>query len=710
MNRIIYYSIFAVLLVTQHDTVAQSVAQDTSLQTHLAIVARANQDSIVVRWAPMITAAWFAGNQSGYVLERASIANGKTGAFQRVSSGAIRPWTAAHWTEELVKRGEPDEHNPAVLYEGLAKGLLYDSASVSIKSQGFENLADLAKQKNNLDMTLTLALMAADRSASAAEGLGLRFVDHNVKAGESYTYRVYLVKQPKVYRVDTGSVTVKNEKYIANTKSVIVPLEGDLRITLSWPANRNLGTYVVDRSDDGGRTFNRLTKIPLMTLRHGPIAVGDSEVYLDSTIQNYTPYIYRVFGTSFFADEELVGEVNAMGRDITPPGSPIIFNPKEVPIHRAELTWQMNEPVCGDLLGFRVLRGIADSGLFTPVLAALLPPSARTYFDSTYADTIANYYVIEAVDTARNVSRSFSAYLVLADTTPPSIPRWVRGTMDTNGVVTLKIMANHERDLMGYHIFRANAPEHEFSSIIESYVDPESPHSRDTIFYDTVTTKTLTSFVYYRVTALDVSYNESPFSWILAVPRPDLIAPVKPVIKSTHVTDSSVTLDFVPSSSTDVQRHVLYRRLQNAKRWDSTAVLSGKANHAVDTAVKQGVVYEYALEAVDTTGNRSGLSGAVTARPYPNSSIEGIHDLRAVYDPNARQVVLNWTPPFISNIHFVIYRGIGAQGVERFTDVKESHYTDNAIATGVYHYALKVLGSDGKQSKLSERVEVEIRQ
>jgi len=725
------YSFLCILsvIIVGEAAAQQNARQDTSLQAHIGIIARADKDSIVVRWAPMNPAAWFSGKESGYMLERAKVMNGRTGVFEKVAQEGFHHWTSSQWLQRLLKRTGHEHFDSAtgtehydsnvkltdmvIDYEVLAGSLLYDSTSGGSPTLGFNNVSELSERKNSLEMQVAVALLAADRNSAAAEELGLRYVDHNVDAGQTYSYRIYLIKQPRVFRVDTGLVVVKNVPYFRNSKNTITPFEGDRRIRLSWPANRQLGSYFVDRSEDDGRTFQKLMKVSMITLRQGPITSADSEGYLDTTIEDYKPYIYRVYGTTSFADEELVGEVKAMGRDITPPENPIIFNPKEVPIHRAELKWRMNEPVAKDLAGFRVLRGLSHSGEFKPITKGLLPQSARVYYDSTYSDTLPNYYIVEAIDTAKNFSRSFPSYLVVADTTPPAIPNWISGKMDTNGVVTLKIKANHERDLMGYRILRANAPEHEFSSIRESYVDPESPRSRDTVYYDSVTTRTLTRYAYYRVTALDRNYNESPLSAILAVPRPDLIAPVKPVITATHVTDSSVTLDFVPSSSQDVQRHVVYRRLENAKRWDSTAVLSGTAKQVIDTAVKQAVVYVYAIEAVDTAGNRSGYSGAVTARPYPNTKFEGVRDLNVTYDTSAHQVVLAWTPPNIQGVRYAIYRSIGSKGVERYAEVREpgaKRYADIARpALGIYNYSVRVFGADGKQSKLSEQVSIEVK-
>src|SRR6056297_3068879 len=141
-----------------------------------------------------------------------------------------------------------------------------------------------------------------------------------------------------------------------------------------------------------------------------------------------------------------------------------------------------------------------------------------------------NYYVIQAVDTAFNVSSSIPAAVTLIDTIPPAAPVWLSGDIDSLGVVTLKLENKPENDLMGYRLYKANYPDHEPSVIFEGFVDDDTLQDEiPTAFTDTVTLNTLTPRIYYKIKALDFNFNQSGFSEMMVIERPDTIPPTAPV-------------------------------------------------------------------------------------------------------------------------------------------------------------------------------------
>ncbi|MDP4199895.1 MAG: hypothetical protein Q8922_12040 [Bacteroidota bacterium] len=705
------YLILIALLAIYCDQAPVALAQSEAdpLAAHIGVTARATGDSIILRWGPSNTALWLGGNESGYVIERSVAGENR---FTQIGA-LIKPWPRNRWVTFLTPREAAATDDSAIDYAQIAYSLLYDSAQAGVGlHEGFEDEKEIGQKQASLDMSRSFALIAADRDAETADGLGLRFVDRNVQRGMHYTYRVRLQRALAVYHADTGSVTIENVPYNkALSRKPITPIEGDRTISLNWQASPKLGSYIVSRSEDGGKSFRRLNRLPLITIRQSPLKSTDSESYLDTAIVNYRPYVYRISGTTSFADVEIVGEVHAMGRDLTPPGMPLLHQPKQTTDRTIEVTWEMASPVAQDLAGFRVLRGETDSGEFTAI-SEKLPPATRSFTDAHFSDTVHNYYVIECFDTARNRARSFAVYAPLQDTTPPASPAWLSGSMDTNGIVTLKLKGNTERDLMGYRLLRANGPEHEFSVIQESYADPDAPEARRATYHDTVTLQTLTPYVYYRAVALDRNYNESPLSAVLAVPRPDRIPPVPPVITDVMVTDSNVTIDFIPSSSKDVRTQLLLRRESGATAWETASELTAADQRAMDKDVKANVSYEYALQAVDTTGNHSKLSGSVTARPYRRSVIDGVRDLRAVAVDSGRAVQLSWTNPTSGPLRIIIYRGMGDHPIEQYAQLPDggSQFVDRVVTHETsYTYAIKAFDSNGTESRLSYRVIVTAR-
>jgi hypothetical protein len=394
---------------------------------------------------------------------------------------------------------------------------------------------------------------------------------------------------------------------------------------------------------------------------------------------------------------------------------PLVPQPQQISDNEVKIVWEMNSMTDKDLLGFNVGRGNSSDGEFRCLNATLLPPSGRVFIDSTFSKDSPNFYVVEAIDTAKNVSRSYPAYVALNDTAPPTRPQWVKGEMDSTGVVTLVLKRNRETDFMGFRILRANSPEHEFSSIIENYGNENIDYSGDTLFKDTVSLLTTTKFVYYSATSLDFRYNESPMSEILAIRRYDKVPPVTPVFKEVNVTENSVSLKFAPGTGEDLKFQVLFRKKQGQEIWDTIAFLTSFDSLYRDDSVKQNITYEYALLSVDSSGLRSPLSASVLARPYYSGILPSVTKLTAVYDTGSQQVTLRWefdkqsAPCF-----FMIYRSYNEDGLTQYTrqnDDSINFFVDSDInkGKGKYEYGVKVFNTIGGESKLSDKAGVQVK-
>ncbi len=704
-----------VLLAALMRTSAQTADQDdlnAGLKAHVGLVARAQDDGILLRWAVDKPAVWQAAASSGYVIERAEAgADGKqpaSSAFRAVSAAPILPWTPTQWetyfaTAPAAIDGQPD-------YAMVA-------AAMCEKSEGeaavqLDNLAALKEQKARFEMSYGLALYAADRSSAAAEGLGLRFLDKTAEKGKTYIYRVRLAGASSVYRVDTGMVNITFTPLRAASGNLVRATENDGWILLTWPGRKYSATRV-ERSTDGGKNFSPLTNRPVMSV-HAEDSHDSTESFSDTLVTNYKPYVYRVHGATAFADEELIGEVKAMGRDRTPPEKPFVPNAKQIAARAVRIVWSMDEPVAEDLSGFRVFRDSIEDGKYIPLTQGMLSKNAREFIDTTFAEHDPNYYVVAAYDTAGNVARSMPSYVAIVDSTSPGVPRWFKGTMDSTGVVTLVLRANPERDAMGYRIMRANAPEHEFSTVREWFGQDGRSAAKDTVITDTVAIQSLTKNVYYRATALDFNFNESEMSDILTVPRPDLVPPVAPVITDVDVTDTSVAIFFTPGGSPDVASHLLYKRSSGDASWGTPVTIAADARSAIDKDVKSNVTYEYALQAVDSAGNKSEKSMTVLARPYMNAVLPAVSDLTVRYDDSKKQMVLNWRyDRETEGQRFMIYRSLNGSGLKKYAAANNSTirtFIDASLpGKGVYEYAIKVMSTTGAESGMSAVVKSEVK-
>lgn len=701
--------------ILQKDSVTQSELNE-SLKTKIGLIARTYSDSVIVRWAVSKPAIWDIAKVSGFILERAPVlSSGSYGEFRPVKPGSFKPWTEEEWDAYFLRRGERKDTSE-VDYDALAY-VFGTGGNVTEDAPGTSTgneIQDLKDKAGNYNWQVLFAMLSANSSRGAAEGLGLRYVDKDVKAGDRYVYKIRLAGTSPVYIVEDGILEVKVESFNPDiARQTLVASENEGSIGINWKANKELSFYKVHRSGDNGKTFESLTKVPLLTMRNIPNETDPMEGYLDSSVVNYKPYIYRVYGTTSFADEVLIGEIKAMGRDRTPPPQPFVPQPENISDNEVKVKWSIGDNPPKDLKGFYVGRDTSTSGEFKRI-TQLLPPTSREYIDKDFIKGGDNFYLVEAIDTAGNLSRSYPVYAALNDTTPPVKPVWIKGTMDSNGVVTLIIKPNTEKDLMGYRILTSNSPEHEFSSLIESFGDDSSDYTKIAEFKDTVSLETTTPYVYYRATALDSRFNESLFSEIIAVKRPDIIPPVTPVIIDVEVTDKSVTLSFAHSTSEDVKYHAAYRRVEGEVRWDSISAMGSADSIFTDKSVKPNIMYEYSLLAVDSAGLRSPLSFVVSARPYYTGILPAIRNLKVLYDGNKNENTLSWDYEDAEGVYFVIYRSSGDVLPGRYATVKEQksrNFTDRNLTSGKdnYIYTVKVFDKIGGESKMSEAVKINVK-
>ena len=659
----------------------------------IMVLARADVDSVVLRWAPTTPHGWRVANRTGYIVERRS----GNGEFIRLTPDTLHPWSAFRFIDSLrVHMDHP--------YLGLVLNALW-ADSVLMEADGTDTLSGYAARNTNL---FSYALFAADNDPSIAEAMGLRYVDREVKTGDRYTYRIRL-NEPRDYRIDPGEADVLVSAAKKNSPPVNLSARGlERRIELRWdpqPADEYTG-YIVLRSDDGGKTFKQMNRRPIVIVTASDTTVLAQGGFTDTTITNYKVYRYRVQGITAFGERGSLAEVRASGRDLTPPPPPAVRNPTQIGRTTVQLEWEM-PATTPDLAGFVISRSAMADSNYHDLTRKPLPKSARQFTDKK-ADDAEPYYIVAAIDTAGNRAASFPLLGALIDTLPPAVPTGLRGTIDTNGVVHLSWNRNRERTILGYRILRANAPEHEFTQLTGEVC-------RDTAFTDTVDVKTLTRNVYYKIAAVNLRYNHSRASTPFALRRPDATPPEAPVFSDVQVSDSSVVLRWASSASPDVQAHVLSRRVAPAEAWYEVATLGRGISQYVDRAVQRNIMYEYRVEAVDSSGLRSPARLTVQARPFDTGVRPPVTELTAVFNQKDNSVSLNWvyTRTRTESAYFVVYRSRNGAPITRYRSVDsgQTSFVDHEVTgPAVYEYAVKLMTHNGAESPLSERIRVQVQQ
>jgi len=674
---------------------AQDNVQKSNI-VNLKLSAMSYGDSIVLRWGYERSSAWRTLNENGFILERLSLDENnqvEDEAFQKLTADPIKPWPLDKWESAGIT-----DNNYALI---AAQSLYGKSFELSAASSQVEFMQDKANEAQN---RFSFAMFAADISPVAANGLGLRYVDKDIDPDKKYIYRLYSPHSPAFFSTDTIL-------YVINAADVYKPLppkglqavEGDREVILSWSKENKYSAYYLQKSADGGSTFQNVNEFPYVQLSEGREPLR-KYTYTDSLGKNYVPYHYRISGITAFGDLSPWSEtLKVKGRDRTPPPAPVIREIENPSGSRVTIEWDVPE-VTPDLKGFFVGKSSNVGGPFKPLNKEALPPRTRSYSDESIDIDGRNYYVVVSVDTAKNVSNSMPVYITIYDSIPPARPKGLAGTIDTSGVVKIHWPRGPEPDLQGYRVYASNSPERVLSPLSKGII-------QDTAFTDTITLNTLNEKIYYSIVAVDWNHNNSPYSERLILQKPDTVPPVAPVIRDYKVEEKKITINWVPSSSKDVSQHVIFRKEGNKTWKEYDRIENMQQTTFIDTNVNRQEYYTYTIQALDDAGLHSVRCAPVRIRTYDSGVRDDVSGFEATYSADEEIVLLSWDYPETENCRFILYRSHNGGGLTMYQSVdgKIHEYSDRGISRpGVYHYALKAVYPDGGKSSLSDKIEVEV--
>lgn len=686
--------IFTILLPTfltaqQKVQGSKSLHRDTSSIKQIRLIAHNYGDSIVLRWAPGAATEWFMANKEGYNLTKTTFQKKGKDNYKQISrkSYHIPVWTLRQWSDYY------NQTQDSLI--AIAAQLIYGKVdSIKEQSLDLENILNIyQRQKNRYGM----AMLVADFSPMVAQGMGLRFTDKDVDRNHYYTYEVTPAFSQPASQKDTSLVFAPGG--MVDSFGIVQQVEaiaGDRMVHLFWKnamIKNTFTAFYIERSDNGN-DFTRLNTLPYLSSHRNGDGLQPIE-YVDTGLINYKTYSYRVTGISAFGDlSKPSAIVNATPVDMTPPRPPVIdiikdtTDGKHIYIH-----WKkaLKDP---DFKTFIVGRSTNLQGPFMPLHESLLPFETTSFIDEHPDANTPNYYVVAVMDTAGNTARSMPAYMTIADHEPPAKPEGLSGSIDTLGRVSIHWKWNKEPDLLGYRIFFANSLKHTFTPIGGIMLS-------DTTFRDSITLKTLSKRIYYRVIAYDRHKNPSEPSDILPLEKPDIVPPVGSVIHDFEVNDTSVRISWYPSLSKDVAAQTLLRKEDGLSSWKSIASLSPTDSTYRDTNVQAGKYYSYAIEVSDSSGLRSGPSFPLRVYVYNRSHHEEIRNFNLSQDTSG--IIISWNAPPRPVDYYILFMSEGQEGLRMYGNISGELQSDTIPLTkGTYQFALKAKYKNGEESPVTE--------
>jgi len=358
----------------------------------------------------------------------------------------------------------------------------------------------------------------------------------------------------------------------------------------------DLEGYRVYRADDPDGPYE-----PIWPVGEEPVIPRISTI--DDGVPEGAVFYYGVVAVDTSQNESRLSDrVQLFREDLTPPAQ--VQNLRAQAVDTGDtpgvhLTWDANGE--SDLRGYLVERttrvsdgeeGVeVDDRFFAENNVPLTEPG---YIDPVPVDSPSRYaYRLVAVDQAWN--RSEPSEIVIArmpDKLPPSRP-FMRHVRMAKGKVEVAWQANVDDDLAGYRVHRS-VDDQNFTALFKEPVTGLEHFDED---------GELQQVYHYRVTALDVTGNESEPSQSLSVKFRDDQAPDAPAVTQVEVVDAGLRVTWGPVAQ-DVTGITLYRAQgQGGERVRS--YLGADAREFIDTEVEDGVQYRYLLRVSDAQENLS---------------------------------------------------------------------------------------------------------
>ena len=691
-------SALIILFLTNSTKLAAQQRSNNPRSSEINIIARADKDSVVLRWAPSKAGGWVIANQMGYIIERAKLNPEKPiqkSDYKKLNENIIKPLSLEEWKQKTDKNNMFSAIAAQALY-----GKLFNPQPLST-----QNLNVLKNAADELSNRYSFSLFAADNNAFTAEALGLRFVDKDVEKDAKYVYRIYLAEKTDQYTFDTTYLVVDIGSYHKPFKPAGLRFEsGDGSIKLLWNdmAELSYSGYYVYRSDDGGKTYRKINNMPIVTITPTNANTLAQPSFTDTSTINYKTYYYRLRGVSPFAELSAPAQVKAFSKDLEAPDAPVMNKPEQISAQKIKLSWKMDQ-IPDDLQGFIVSR--SKNSIKNYRLLTIDPLSKTTFnFTDDMGGMYEAYYTVAAVDTSGNMAFSLPVQASRIDSVPPGVPTGLQGKISKSGIVTLSWNKGKEKNIKGYRVLQANDPTHEFVQLTSQVYS-------DTVFVDSISLQTLTKSVYYCVAAVNKRYQHSAMSEILELERPDIVPPEQAVFHDVFVTDTNVILKWYPSNSQDVKMQVLYRKLKEENTWQVIDTFDIQIDKFIDNNVEIKMIYQYTIVTIDESGLESGPAFPVIARPYDTGKRKPVENLLAEYNNENMTVDLSWAynPNPKERSWYVIYKSKNGGDFKEYKSLKgsEFEFVDANVNQGKTEYGIVVMTSHGGESEM-ETVSINI--
>ena len=556
---------------------------------------------------------------------------------------------------------------------------------------------DLVQQSTlielNEDFILLNILIKTFRSNEFADFLGVYYKDTTARPGATYRYRVTRIVEDDEIDLGVSSEVTVGLGEANQAVSGISIEQAEQLAHINWQVDddRFYAVNIYRRDETDTLELKRNDNPVLMGQKPDSSGklVYPNPMYADDSLVAGTHYTYRIVGVSYFENETRSVEVPFVFEDKVAPTAPYNLKGKADTM-KVSLEWEA--ALEEDLTGFNVYRSILSDGPFGRINASTIKSNQFSFRDSL---TVPGpyYYYISSEDLAGNESNSYPIYVEVPDVIPPAPPSEIKIQADT-GKLTITWRKNSEPDLAGYLIYRTIEEDDPVK-----YVLLNATPQKDTFFVQKFP-ENVKNEIYFKLVAIDTSFNRSDYSSSLSAQLPDVTGPTKPQIKTVKVNKHELVVEWFANVDNDLFGYKLLR----SKTPDSTSftqvnvgTIRKTSTRYSDRNVEFRTKYYYVLQALDSTGNLSEFSnpqkGEIKYVPYEATA----GSLRIRHLKRKRQNVLTWQFKVENNLMgYVLYRGETTKNLRPITGlIKEEFYTDQVAGNKIYYYQVRSFTNTG---------------
>lgn len=639
-------------------------------QENIVMMSSVDSVNVRLRWSPQSYHIWKIANKYGYTLQRYTFDRQMNLKLERTDD--FRPLSLDEW-EPIA-----DTNDRAAV---VAQAMFGDSFEIANESSSILRMINLAQEQ---DMRFSFAMLMAAQDFTLACQMGLG-TQQQIEPDKKYLYRLFVNVPDSVVKCDTAGciVTVDDIPQLPN----ILDLDAfyiNGRIELRWPKMVNedyfVGYYVERSSDSVNYTrINKSLFVPFET---------------ESYVRNYTfsdtvehmgkRYFYRIQGVNFFGEYSKYSPIATVSTYKPITTRPFITELEDAGDGNLGVYWDFPVDEQHQLSGFQILVSDYVADNYMPMLKDLLPSETRQFVVPSVGPS--NYVIVAAYDKSGIEYLSMPKFIQLVDSIPPMAPVGLKGSMNSNGIVTLDWTANSEPDIAGYRVFYT-------TDKYMSYTNLTNKPITDNHFEYEFPLNWLNRNLYFTVVAEDIFYNYSDYSDTIAIKMFDTVPPTPAVFRSYESTDSAICMEWVNSSSSDLMATRLVRT--DGATTDTLLSFKDEHNQFCDASAKSDKRYEYTIVSIDSAGNKS-LSNAIAAtgkhKPYNVT-------LKVKFDAGRNAMVLKWDNGGERQAGAYIYKAANGGKLYLYKTVagSESTFVDRDVEINrPYSYCVKVKLENGK--------------